>query len=606
MSTLISNFEILDKDKDKDLIEIKRKQLEDALKKVDYCITKDDKVLQNDDIVFFVNNKSINPLNSKNMEVDLSDAYIKDMQNFNKKVRAYLRREYTTKKELEDAIYEFNKMFHNEYLHRLNNQVKDLLNEDIKSNYLNKYASAFTMVQMQEIKKIADTDKDFMLLNLDDASDINFNCIVSIDILKKAQEDTREFLKKADNKRQDLPEDVREFIDDFNRDDMEFIIEKKLHNALYQAQNNQIIKDILDNEEYYKKIHRLYKTIDKNIIEVIETFKNASAILDISLKPQVQKIAKINSRGLKIPKEYDINFDISKLFDNIYQIDKYKSIDPDRHKDLDIKAKLLCDKDNLTLDEIVLVEYIKDNIIQLFPIQQALIQSFTDIRDLNPNKPIPLLKALKRITTNNKMRLPKSKKERQAYEDMMLLFNKLEVMVKIVDRKAKQTIFETIDPIPLLKNYRTINYDEFGYYIGNSIITILEDVFDEIYEIPHKTTLKDTTAQKLLLNNQTDTQPVINMKKFIEDKILIMTNTYKRLGTYQSKINIQTLYSYQAFYNKHNKPNKDDRRDAREKLEVFLNSLIDKGILVSFQAIEDKKTAEINNYRLKLNTKNIK
>lgn len=606
MSTLISNFEILDKDKDKDLIDAKKRELEDAFKKVDYCITKDNKVLQNDDIVFFVNNKSIKPLNSKNMDIDLSDAYIKDMQDFNKKVRAYLKREYTTKKELEDAIYEFNKMFYNEYLHRLNNQAKDLLNEDIKSNYLNKYASAFTMVQMQEIKKIADTDKDFMLINLDDASDINFNCIVSKDILKQTQNEVKEFLKDADNKRQVLPEEVREFINDFNRDDMEFIIEKKLHKVLYQDQNNLIIKDILNNEEYYKKIHRLYKNIDKNIIEVIEIFKNASAMLDLSLKPQVQKIAKINSRGLKIPKEYAINFDISKLFDNVYQIDKYKSIDPDRHKDLDIKAKLLCDTDNLTLEEFRIIDDIKDNFIHLFPIQRAMIKSFTDIRELNPDKPIPLLKALKLITTNNKMRLPKSKKERQAYEDMMLLFNKVEVMIKIDDRKAKQTIFETIDPIPLLKNYRTINYNEFGYYVGNSIITILEDVFDEIYEIPHKTTLKDTTAQKMLLNNQTDTQPVINMKQFIRDKISVMTNTYKRLGTYQSKINIQSLYSYQAIYNKHHKPNKDDRRDAREKLEVFLNSLIDKGILISYQAIEDKKTKEINNYRLKLNTKNIK
>lgn len=606
MSTLISNFEILDKDKDKDLIDAKRKELEDAFKKVDYCITKDDKVLQNDDIVFFVNNKSINPLSSKKMDVDLSDAYIKDMQDFNKKVKAYLNKEYTTRKELEDAIYEFNKMFYEGYLHRLNNQVKDLLNEDIKNNYINKYASAFTMVQMQEIKKIADTDKDFMLINLDDASDINFNCIVSIDILKQTQNEVKDFLQKTNEQRKDLPEDIRDFINDFNRDDMEFIIEKKLRQALYQAENTQIIKDILDNEEYYKKIHRLYKTIDKNIIEVIEHFKNVSVMLDVSDKPQVYKITKVNSRGIKVPKAYEINFDISKLFNNVYQIDKYKSIDPDRHKDLDIKAKLLCDKDNLTLDELVLIDYIKDNFIELFPIQRALIKGFTDIRDLNPDKPIPLLKALKYITANNKMRLSNSKKERKSYEDMMLLFNKIEVMIKIEDRKTKQTIFETIDPIPLLKNYRTLNYDEFGYYIGNSIITILEDVFDDIYEVPHKTTLKDATAQKLLLNKQPNTQPVINMKQFITDKISIMINAYKRMGTYQGIINIENLYSYQAFYNKHNKPNTDDRKDARAKLEVYLKTLIDKGILVSYEAIEDKKTKEKNRYKLKLNTKNIK
>lgn len=78
------------------------------------------------------------------------------------------------------------------------------------------------------------------------------------------------------------------------------------------------------------------------------------------------------------------------------------------------------------------------------------------------------------------------------------------------------------------------------------------------------------------------------------------------MGTYQGVINIENLYSYQAFYNKHNKPNKDDRRDARAKLEVYLKTLIDKGILISYQPVEDKKTKEINRYRLKLNTKNIK
>ena len=94
---------------------------------------------------------------------------------------------------------------------------------------------------------------------------------------------------------------------------------------------------------------------------------------------------------------------------------------------------------------------------------------------------------------------------------------------------------------------------------------------------------------------------MINITNTIYPKIATMINTYKNSGTYQSKINIESLYNFQAVYQKHPKPNKEDKRATRDMLNKYLDNLIDKELIVSYEPITKGK--EITTYKIEINKK---
>lgn len=600
---IISNTELLDKDKSK--IAEMQKQKQKDLKSIDYAINLNTgKVKTNNNNTFIIDkDTNIKPNKQDNVIYNqLKDDYIKQMQNFIKYIKKYDNKIYTTDKDLNKDILSFNKYFDKNYINGFNLRVRDLKDEDIKADYLKNYASALTMVQIQEINKIGiDT-----FINLDLDTSKKLNKIIDIKDLKETQKQ----LKDAITSKSDA--DIKTFIEDFNRDDTEFLISDIMLNIIYKHQESNLNKVIAEQDTYYNQVHLLYRQINNSIIDLIDRFKTASETIKNELI--IQDITNISvevknddTTGLtmtKLPPNIIIDFDIMQLFNNIYPNYQFKSISDDRHKQIDIKAKLMLDIDINNADDMEnlrLINFIKSGKIQLFTIQSDLINGFVKIRDYNqtPDKTIPLLSTLKYITANKKMRLPTSKKDLALYEDFMLFFNKCKIQVKIIDRNTQQTIFEVLKPIPLLANTPAHKDNNYGYIIGNSIINILKNELDSINNTPRQTTLN--TNKNYLEDKQPSTPPVINLKKYIYKNIAQMINSYKIRKKYQSKINIECLYDFQAFYNKHPRPTKDDKDKVRDMLNKYLDALIVKGMITGYKQFKAKNDKDITHYIITIN-----
>ena len=215
----------------------------------------------------------------------------------------------------------------------------------------------------------------------------------------------------------------------------------------------------------------------------------------------------------------------------------------------------------------------------------------------NTDKAIPLLSALKYTTENKSLKLPTRKKDLDLYEDFMLFFNKCKIQIKIFNRATGEVYFEILKPIPLLANTPAYKEGKYGYIIGNSVINILKNELDTLNDTPKQTT--HLTDKHYLTPKNKSTPPMINLIQYIYPKIATMINTYKTKNKYQSKIDITCLYDFQAMYNKHPKANKEDKRDVRDMLNEYLDQLIVKGLITSYEPIQTGK--EINTYKIIIN-----
>lgn len=604
---IVSNTELFNIEQDPQKIIDMQKQKQIDLKSIDYAINLNTgKVKINSNNIFIVDKDTNIQANSKDdfLHKQMQTDNIEQMQRFCKYIKKYDNKIYTTDKELNKDILAFNRYFDKNYYNGFNLRVKDFKDEDIKTEFVREYSITLTMVQTQEINKIGlDT---FINLNLD--TDKELNQIIDASDLKETQKQFKDAItNKSDADKNKLKANKSSV------DDAEFLLMDIMSKIIYKHQEDNLNKLISKEQGYYNQVHLLYNQINNSIIELIDKFKTASESIKNSLI--IQDISNISSVDIKkdntksitktkLPPNITIDFDIEQLFNNIYPNYKYKSINDDRHKKVDIKSKLMLDIDlnnEEDMENLRLINFIHSGKIQLFTIQSDLINGFINIRDFNktPDKTIPLLSTLKYITANKKMRLPTSKKDLELYEDFMLFFNKCKIQVKIIDRQTKQTIFEVLKPIPLLANTPAYKNNNYGYIIGNSIINILKNELDSINHTPRQTTL--STNKNYLEDRQPSTPPVINLKKYIYKSIAQMVNSYKTRKKYQSKINIECLYDFQAFYNKHPRPTKDDRDKVRDMLNKYLDALISKGMITGYKPYKAKNDKDITHYVITIN-----
>lgn len=516
--------------------------------------------------------------------------WLNEIDNYIKYLEDKLKQDLSNinSEELEQLSVEFNKKFLNKYIGGFSIYAIDLI--DKKSSYANHLATALVDLQTMQISNIGIDN----FINLDlTKSDANFKQLMQLETLQAIQKQIKNISSKSKNSI------------DIN------LIKPILYQEQIIDSLKQVEKIIKDNKEYYLNLHKKYETIDKLTEELKVKYQakdkelnNKSELTIITSKSSDIDDDIVKREFVKLPKNYTIDFDIMKLFNNIYPNYKYKSIDDNRHKNIDIKAKLVLDIDVNTEDVVNnmlnmrLIEFIKSGNIALYPIQSALINGFIDIRDNQDtmDKVIPLLSTLKHITENKKLRLPKSKKDLELYENFMLFFDRCKMQIKIVDRASKKVVFEIAKPISILSNTPAYN-GHYGYIIGNSVLNILKNELDKINDIPHRTSIKDSKGY--LLSKLPNTPPTINLTQHIYSKIAVMINSYHRLGKYKGVINIEPLYDFQAFYNKHPRPTKDDMDKVRDMLNAYLDSLITKGLIVSYKADKTKKV--ITQYKVEIN-----
>lgn len=298
MSTIAHNFEIYDKDKDKDKIEKINKEHQEELKKVDYAIDLNAnkiKVKQNNQYLITINDDFYKDKMSDDKAIDkqLKDIYLHNMETFNKgldtykdldnynvimfdakkhkkqleKVKKeeqeqYILDNFTSKIDNIDAlnviVKQFNEFYDFHYLQGFNLRVIDLLDNDIKEDYITHYASAYTMVQITDIEKI--DVKKWLNSDLDNIKDFNFR--IDKDSLKNIQSN------------------INKLISDIDSDKISADTFKKLKDLIYDANLERFTKEIdiyIDADiDYYKKVHKLYQTINKKIIKIVNWFKNKS------------------------------------------------------------------------------------------------------------------------------------------------------------------------------------------------------------------------------------------------------------------------------------------------------------------------------------------
>lgn len=595
-SLIISNYEFLDKVIDKKEIEQRLQEQQEKLHNPFYSIDLNtNKVKHNIQATFILSTKKTIHNISYTEDIDnaLHNDYLKLMQKYDNVLNDFIDKQYNSKDELDKDIVQFNIYYDTNYYNGFNLRVKDFLDKDIKRFYVNQYASAIATLQLQEINSKYKDIKDILDVDIDNT---DTDSIINQKWFKETQKIVKDYYKDASDK--------------VDKQDIDRVIFNVITEMIYQEQIKLLDEIIQKNIDYYKKVNKLYKTINDKILRIVNNFnKYIDKTTDLTKLEDIDSTAVIKRDNTKLPKTYTIDFDIMRLFNNIYPNYKFKSIDDNRHKDLDIKAKLLLDINSDTTDEITLfqnmrlVQFIKSGNITLYPIQSALINGFIDIRDNQDtiDKVIPFQSTLKHITQDKKMRFPKSKKDIQLYEDFMLFFDRCKIQVKIIDRATNSVVFEVMQPIPLLSNTQAYsNSSGMGYIIGNSIINILKNELDNLHTTPHQTSLK--TSKGYLTSKLPKTPTTINLTQYIDSRISQMINSYNKRGTYNGKVNIETLYDFQALYNKHPKPTKDDRDKVREMLNKYLDEKKSIGLISNYNAINDKK--EITQYKIEINKNN--
>lgn len=581
--------------------ETKQQKLE-SLKQYDYVIDKaTNKVKNNDKYGFIIGIDENSDYKDDEIMKTLENEYISQMESFLKYLKRYDNKIYTTQKMLDNDILNFNKYYDKNYLNGFNLRVRDLLDEQVKTDYIRQNANAITMVQMQTLQKAG---TEIFLRN--DIGYGDYEKIVTDKELKATQTQTIARIKDPDKRQRDP---IKDFLKDFSKSDLDFIVMDTLFKQVINTKEQEINKKILEKQYFYNQVHLLYDAIDKKIIEIVSKFeialnslttleKNATAIKPYEDTSTIYKRIKPASNIV-----YD--FDIMQLFNNIYPNYKYKSIGDNRHQNIDVKAELMFDLDpnNIeNLEDLRLIEFIKNGNIWLYPIQEGIIDGFITIRDIQgTDSPIPLLSALKHTSANKKLKLPTSKKDLRLYEDFMLFFNKCKIKIKIIDRTTNDIVFEVFKPIPLLANTPAQKSGRYCYIIGNSILNILKNELDELKENPKRTSITKNKATKYLTGKQPTTAPVLNMKNTILPKILQMFNSYKKRASYPSKINIIKLYDFQAMYNKHPRPTKDDRYAVRDMLNKYLNELINKEMIEEYTFIKGKNDKDYTHVKIKIN-----
>ena len=596
---LLSKTELIDKDKDKDKIKKIKKQLEQDFKKIDYAIDLNtNKVKGNNNYIYILDKPKHKEKTTDNNDIIqlVQNDYIKEIKRFNTTIAKYLKAEYTTIEQLNKDIQKFNKYFYQKYLNGFNLRVIDLLDEDIKASYLREYTNGFLRVQMQDIN-LYGIDK---FLKSDLAKKIQeINTIIDNSKLAQIQKETIQSLNKITHQ-EPTERDKQQVLSDI------------MYNAIYQSQESIINKKVSDNQNFYDKIHLLYEDINKNIINIVNHFKESLKKLESNNIPTItDNIEVITTKTpfnknpiTKLPNSICYDFDIVKFFSNIYPNYKEKSIDDNRHKRYDYKAKLILPIETpipKNLEDIRILNFLKNGNIQLYPIQSAIIDSAIKIRDLNGADSItPLLSIIKNYREDKTTRLPTKKRDLELYEDFLLFLNRCKAQFTIIDRYTGTIVCSTTEPISLLEN-TIVKGTNYGYWIGRSALNFFKDQYDKLEGIDTPKIHTHLKSKQYLNYSKSKNLIMDNIVQFIYPKVASMINSYQRTKKYQPKINISILYEFMILYkkDKYDKLNtniidKSDKNDIKEYVKSYLDDLKNKDLINTYSNDKDIFKIEIN------------
>lgn len=258
-SIMVSNYAMLDADKPKDKakIEQKIKEKQKDLQSPFYSIDLNtNNVKQNNRVSFitYANKPKDYKPKAENKEVyDLVyQDYLRQMQQFSKVLDEFIDKQYDNVKELDKDIYRFNTFYDTTYYYGFNMRVRNLLDDDFKKEYLNKYADAIASTQFIEIRDVCNNIIEFVNENIDKTE---IKRIISDADLKDLQQKIKDKYSASDTS-----------------DDIELYVYDLIKSYVYQDALKSIDAEIDKNKDFYKKVKALYKTINSKILKIVDNF----------------------------------------------------------------------------------------------------------------------------------------------------------------------------------------------------------------------------------------------------------------------------------------------------------------------------------------------
>lgn len=274
-SIMVSNYAMLDTNnpKDKAKLEQKIKEKQKDLQSPFYSIDLNtNNVKQNNRVSFIAYANKPKDYKPKDDNLEVYDLvyqdYLRQMQQFSKVLDEFIDKQYDNVKDLDKDIYRFNTFYDTTYYYGFNMRVRNLLDDDFKKDYLNKYADAIASTQFIEIRDVCNNIIEFVNENIDKTE---IKRIIADADLKDLQQKIKDKYSVSD-----AVDDIAEFVDDFNKDDIELYVYDLIKTYVYQDALKSIDAEIDKNKDFYKKVKSLYKTINSKILKIVDNFNEYS------------------------------------------------------------------------------------------------------------------------------------------------------------------------------------------------------------------------------------------------------------------------------------------------------------------------------------------
>jgi hypothetical protein len=558
---IISDVELIEPtENNKDLIAKIKQEQQEKLKDINYAIDLNTgEVKQNNHTALIIGN--IYPTSiPKELHDKLYDFYLDNFNDYNSNIQKYKTKKYKTTKTLNKDIYTFNKMFDANYYNGFNLRVKDLLNDSIKSAYIENRARTYTQVQYNSIQEYS--IKAFLECNVNDlVEDKTHTTLLNASDLTIVQQEMLKVYDKSNNE-QNIT---------------------NLYNYIYDIILDLITIDIQqevqDNLYFYKKIHKLYQDTNKDIIDIVNRFNTiAINITDATNKIEIQQ-----------PNVKKIPLLVPTIFNNTYINSKYTTI----YDTAQLTLQIMLNLDIKTSDfreNIIFYDNLTKKRIDLLPIDYAIFIACTELNATNKslsgirgNIPITIDSIVQYIADNDKLYNTK-KRQKALYnyiKDRLLLYKSC-IIDAIYSTNGKiEKLYK--DPIPILYNTQyndPLNNDADSYIIGASaILTIIA----QIETIEGKQYLASyTKAREYINDSQSNTIEILNIKYYILPKILQQLNAKSKGEVYNPKISLQDMYRSLALLKGKDTLSRQEEKRARDTTLKFLQHLKTKNILQDF------------------------
>lgn len=589
-SIIISNYEVLDADKDKDKIDKIVKQKHKELQSPFYSIDLNtNNVKQNDRVSFVVQTnkpKNYKPNNIECYDVIYQD-YIKSMQDFNKEIDKFLGKNYEDIKSLNEDIYTFNSIYDTAYYYGFNLRVRNYLDDTYKQYYLNKYADAIANTQYIEIKEVCNNIIDFVNEDIDNTK---IKTILSDADLKDLQLQIKNKISNTS--------------DNINNDDIEIFIFELIKGYVYKEKLKSIDEEIEYNKDYFKKVKTLYKTINDKILKIVDNFNNYGKKLKDDT-PNNYDIVKFKTNNNIVAKIDPIAKSI--LSGNTYEIGKFIKAD-NNYNDKSLGAVFsikTADLSNIDIIQELQQKGVKINHFGKKIIDDIDILLDENIGNVNNDSRLVALtpKMIARKVYNTKQPTKKQQQEIEGYlrylSNIYLFFVKddttalnVEKLVKLKDRGLEflqdkegnvLNIGSALDDYTILnaKFGYSNKYQSFIYIFDNkSIFERVNQIINNDVGKQLKLSLKDKADEIFNDYNKNVNNIVVGIRYQLIERI----NQIKHSIENNQKQNKEVLLS--NIYNEYEITTPKQKKNIRDIIKNILNYWVDINIIISYEFLD--------------------